>query len=184
MQKFQDLKAKRIGVAEGGIAWMMFVMLLEKNGMTYNDIQAANFSAPTDMVNAIKRGDMDAVDLWEPFVTQTVVEGYANISPVVNYNETPPWLDERRPRGEQGIRDRAAGCTGRGNLRVVLKSEQQIEKDHQIWVDTRSRLQQPRRGHHQSRARRHPLRRTAVEPGQAGCDSDIHRQGRDRKDRT
>jgi sulfonate transport system substrate-binding protein len=134
VQKFQDLKAKRIGLAEGGIAWMMFVMLLDKNGMTYNDIRAVNFSAPTDMVNAIKRGDVDAVDLWEPFLTQTVVEGYGNISPVVNYNETPlasmnSVLGANRTFAT-GHEDALVAA-----LRVVLKSEQQIEKDHQIWVN-------------------------------------------------
>src|SRR5215210_4014660 len=33
VQNFRDLKGKRLGLAEGGISWMMFVMLLDKNGM-------------------------------------------------------------------------------------------------------------------------------------------------------
>jgi sulfonate transport system substrate-binding protein len=134
VQKFQDLKAKRIGLAEGGIAWMMFVMLLDKNGMTYNDIRAVNFSAPTDMVNAIKRGDVDAVDLWEPFLTQTVVEGYGNISPVVNYNETPlASMNSVLGANKTFATEHADALVAA--LRVVLKSEQQLEKDHKIWVN-------------------------------------------------
>jgi sulfonate transport system substrate-binding protein len=134
VQKFQDLKAKRIGLAEGGIAWMMFVMLLDKNGMTYNDIRAVNFSAPTDMVNAIKRGDVDAVDLWEPFMTQTVVEGYGNVSPVVNYNETPlASMNSVLGANKTFATEHADALVAA--LRVVLKSEQQLQKDHQIWVN-------------------------------------------------
>jgi sulfonate transport system substrate-binding protein len=134
VQKFQDLKAKRIGLAEGGIAWMMFVMLLAKNGMTYNDIRAVNFSAPTDMVNAIKRGDVDAVDLWEPFMTQTVVEGYGNVSPVVNYNETPlASMNSVLGANKTFATEHADALVAA--LRVVLKSEQQLQKDHQIWVN-------------------------------------------------
>ena len=98
VQKFQDLKGKRIGLAEGGIAWMMFVMLLDKNGVDANDIQAVNFGAATDLVNALKRGDVDAVDVWEPFLTQTIAEGYGDATSAVDYSETCPGIDEQRSR--------------------------------------------------------------------------------------
>jgi len=133
VQKFQDLKGKRIGLAEGGIAWMMFVMLLEKNGMTYNDIQAVNFSAATDMVNAIKRGEVDAVGLWEPFVTQTVVEGSGNVTPVVDYRETPVAALNSILGANKAFASTHAD-TLVAALRTVLKSEQQLEKDHNVWV--------------------------------------------------
>jgi len=67
---FSDLRGKRIGLAEGGISWMMFMMLLEQHKLPYTDIKALNFTAATDAVNALKHGDMDVVDLWEPFVSQ------------------------------------------------------------------------------------------------------------------
>ena len=133
VHKFQDLKGKRIGLAEGGIAWMMFVMLLDKNGMSYNDISAVNFSAPTDMVNAIKRGDVDAVDVWEPFLTQTIVEGYGNTTPVVNYNETP-LTSMNSILGANKTFATEHPDTLVAALRLVLKSEEQLEKDHQTWI--------------------------------------------------
>jgi sulfonate transport system substrate-binding protein len=133
VHKFQDLKGKRIGLAEGGIAWMMFVMLLDKNSMTYNDIQAVNFSAPTDLVNAIKRGDVDAVDIWEPFLTQTIVEGYGNSTPVVNYNETPLASMNSILGANKAFATEHADALVAA-LRLVLKSEQQLEKDHQAWI--------------------------------------------------
>ena len=76
INEFADLKGKQIGLAEGGISWMMFMMLLEQHKIAYTDIQALNFSAATDAVNALKHGDMDVVDLWEPFVSQAVAAGY------------------------------------------------------------------------------------------------------------
>ena len=45
-------------------------MLLEQHKLPYTDIKALNFTAATDAVNALKHGDMDVVDLWEPFVSQ------------------------------------------------------------------------------------------------------------------
>ncbi len=133
VHKFQDLKGKRIGLAEGGIAWMMFVMLLDKNSMTYNDIQAVNFSAPTDLVNAIKRGDVDAVDVWEPFLTQTIVEGYGSSTPVVNYNQTPlASMNSILGANKTFATEHADALVAA--LRLVLKSEQQLEKDHQVWI--------------------------------------------------
>jgi sulfonate transport system substrate-binding protein len=134
VQKFQDLKGKRIGMAEGGIAWMMFVMLLDKNGMTYNDIKAVNFSAATDMVNAIKRGDVDAVGLWEPFLTQTVVEGYGNITPVVNYRETSLASMNSILGASKAFASEHADALVAA-LRVVLKGEQKLESDHKIWIN-------------------------------------------------
>jgi sulfonate transport system substrate-binding protein len=133
VHKFQDLKGKRIGLAEGGIAWMMFVMLLDKNSMTYSDIQAVNFSAPTDLVNAIKRGDVDAVDVWEPFLTQTIVEGYGNSTPVVNYGETPLASMNSILGANKAFATEHTDALVAA-LRLVLKSEQQLEKDHQTWI--------------------------------------------------
>jgi sulfonate transport system substrate-binding protein len=134
VQKFQDLKGKRIGLAEGGIAWMMFVMLLDKNGMTYNDIRAVNFSAATDLVNALKRGDVDAVDVWEPFLTQTIVEGYGNTTPAVDYRETP------LASMNSVLAASKAFASGHEEalvaaIRLVLKCERQIQNDHQTWIN-------------------------------------------------
>ena len=148
--------------------------------MTYNDIRAVNFSAPTDMVNAIKRGDVDAVDLWEPFLTQTVVEGYGNISPVVNYNETPlASMNSVLGANKTFATEHADALVAA--LRVVLKSEQQLEKDHKIWVNIvrgysnldEATIGRALGGIHYGGPQ--------LSRGEARCDSDFHRQGRYRE---
>lgn len=130
---FSDLKGKRIGLAEGGISWMMFMMLLEQHKLPYTDIKALNFTAATDAVNALKHGDMDVVDLWEPFVSQAVASGYGQVTPVVNYRETAL-------AGMNGLL--AASRTFShshedalvATLKLVLKAEKQLEADQQLWI--------------------------------------------------
>lgn len=134
IQKFSDLKGKRIGVAEGGIAWIMFVMLLEKNGMSYSDVKTANFGGATDMVSALKRGDMDAVTLWEPFIAELVAGGFGTTTRAANFADTPLGA-------MNGILGASKAFAGKhpdalvGSLRLILKGEEQLQKDRQLWTN-------------------------------------------------
>jgi sulfonate transport system substrate-binding protein len=133
VQKFHDLKGKRIGLAEGGISWMMFVMLLDKYGMSYSDIRAVNFSGATDMVSALRRGDVDVVDLWEPFVAEIVAAGFGYKTPAVNFRETPL----AAMNGLLGASRQFAQKNGDALVRVlklILKGESQLEADRNLWV--------------------------------------------------
>lgn len=133
VKKFSDLKGKRVGVAEGGIGWIMFVMLLEKNGMSYGDIQTSNFSSATDILNALKRSDVDAVNLWEPFVSEAVTAGYAYTSSNLDFRETAL----AAMNGTLGASRAFAGKHPDalvGAIRLILKAEQQLEKDRALWV--------------------------------------------------
>jgi len=134
VEKFTDLKGKRVGVAEGGIGWIMFVMLLEKNGMTYNDIKASNFSSATDIVIALKRGDTDAVNLWEPFVSEAVAGGYAYTPPTISFKDTAL----QAMNGTLGAS--RAFVTSKPDtvvaaLKLVLKAEEQLEKSPTLWTN-------------------------------------------------
>ncbi len=133
VQKFSDLKGKRIGVAEGGIAWIMFVMLLEKNGMSYGDIQPANFSSATDMLNALKRSDTDAVNLWEPFVTEALAEGYAYMPRGVDFRDTALGAMNGILGASKAFANKQPDALV-GAIRLVLKAEQQLEKDRKLWI--------------------------------------------------
>jgi sulfonate transport system substrate-binding protein len=134
INEFADLKGKRIGLAEGGISWMMFMMLLEQHKVPYTDIQALNFSAATDAVNALKHGDMDVVDLWEPFVSQAVASGYGYATPVVNYRETV-LAAMNGLLGASRTFARAHAEALVGTLKLILKAEKQLENDQQLWVN-------------------------------------------------
>jgi sulfonate transport system substrate-binding protein len=133
VKNFSDLKGKRIGVAEGGIAWIMFVMLLEKNGMSYSDVKTANFGGATDMVSALKRGDMDAVNLWEPFVSELVAGGFATTSRALGFEQTPLG-------GMNGTLGASKAFASKhpealvGAIRLILKGEQQLHKDAKLWT--------------------------------------------------
>lgn len=133
VKKFQDLKGKRIGLAEGGISWMMFVMLLDKHGMSYNDIRAVNFSGATDMVSALKRGDVDVVDLWEPFVAEIVAAGFGYRTPAVNFRETPLAAMNGLLGASRQFAQKNEDALVR-TLRLILKGEKQLENDRDLWV--------------------------------------------------
>lgn len=133
VQKFSDLKGKRIGVAEGGIAWIMFVMLLEKNGLSYSDVKTANFSSATDMLNALKRGDTDAVNLWEPFVAEAVAEGYGYVPRAVDFRDTALGAMNGILGASRAFAAKQPDALV-GAIRLVLKAEQQLEKDHKLWI--------------------------------------------------
>jgi sulfonate transport system substrate-binding protein len=133
VETFTDLKAKRIGVAEGGIGWIMFVMLLEKNGMSYGDVQAANFSSATDLLNALKRGDIDAVNLWEPFLAQAISERFAYKPPRIDFKDTPLGAMNgtlAASRAFAGAQPDALIAA----IRLVLKAEDQLGHDPQLWL--------------------------------------------------
>ena len=133
VQKFSDLKGKRIGVAEGGIAWIMFVMLLEKNGLSYSDVKTANFGGATDMVSALKRGDMDAVNLWEPFVAETVAGGFGTTSHSFSFAETPLGAMNGTLGASREFATKHPDALV-GAIRIILKGEGQLQKDPQLWT--------------------------------------------------
>ena len=133
IQKFSDLKGKRIGVAEGGIAWIMFVMLLEKNGMSYSDVKTANFGGATDMVSALKRGDMDAVTLWEPFIAELVAGGFGTTTRVADFADTPLGAMNGILGASKAFASKHPDALVAA-LRLILKGEEQLQKDRELWT--------------------------------------------------
>ena len=133
VDKFQDLKGKRIGLAEGGISWMMFVMLLDKHGMSYSDFRPVNFSGATDMVAALKRADVDVVDLWEPFVAEIAAAGFGYRTPAVNFRDTPLAAMNGLLGASRQFAQKNEDALVR-TLRLVLKGERQLEADRDLWV--------------------------------------------------
>jgi sulfonate transport system substrate-binding protein len=129
---FSNLKGKRIGLAEGGISWMMFMMLLEQHKLPYTDIKALNFTAATDAVNALKHGE-EVVDLWEPFVSKVVASGYGQITPVVNYRETVlAGMNGLLAASRTFSRSHEDALVA--TVKLVLKAEKQMEADQALWI--------------------------------------------------
>jgi sulfonate transport system substrate-binding protein len=75
---WDDIKGKKIAVAPGSAVWFAWAMTLVENNIPYNSFQAINIQGGgTAFVQALKRGDIDAMLSWEPFESQVVAEGAA-----------------------------------------------------------------------------------------------------------
>ena len=69
-----DLKGKRIAIAVGSGAYIIFEKYIEKQGWTNADFQVVNMK-PGDMGSAIASGQVDAALTWEPTPSILVTKG-------------------------------------------------------------------------------------------------------------
>ncbi len=75
----EDLKGKRVGLAQAQTSDEYFKMVLARRGMKYEDVTIQNIMAPPALAPALKEGKVDAVVSWEPFntvVLETVPDSY------------------------------------------------------------------------------------------------------------
>jgi len=78
----EDLKGKRIGLAQAQTSDEYFKMVLSRRGMKYEDVTIVNIMAPLALAPALKEGKVDAIVSWEPFnsvVLDQVAESYTVI---------------------------------------------------------------------------------------------------------
>lgn len=66
--KAADLKGKRIGYAAGTGSEVYTMTLLKQGGLTPADVTLVNLR-PQDMVSAIVKGSIDAMNIWEPHIS-------------------------------------------------------------------------------------------------------------------
>jgi sulfonate transport system substrate-binding protein len=87
---WDDLKGKKIAVAPGSAVWFAWAMTLVENNIPYNTFTAVNIQGGgTAFVQALKRGDIDAMLSWEPFESQVVAEGAAYFATnLVDYSKS------------------------------------------------------------------------------------------------
>ncbi|HWR39157.1 MAG TPA: aliphatic sulfonate ABC transporter substrate-binding protein [Patescibacteria group bacterium] len=64
-----DLKGKKVATTKASYGQKLLVALLEKNGMTIQDIQFVHMSMD-DLTAALVRGDVDAGVMWDPLITR------------------------------------------------------------------------------------------------------------------
>jgi sulfonate transport system substrate-binding protein len=65
----KDLKGRKVSVVKGSYAHHLLVLVLQKGGLTLNDIQLINLSQ-ADTATAIANGNVEAAAIWEPLITQ------------------------------------------------------------------------------------------------------------------
>jgi len=69
IQNVADLKGKKVAATKNTSGHELLAALLEREGMTLNDIIFINMSA-ADLSQALIKGDIDAAVIWEPSVTR------------------------------------------------------------------------------------------------------------------
>jgi len=78
IKTFADLKGKKIATVVGSTGHNLTKKMLEKNGMTFDDIEFINIGAG-DVGIVLSTNQVDAAVIWEPNVTRLVDNGTAKI---------------------------------------------------------------------------------------------------------
>jgi sulfonate transport system substrate-binding protein len=74
IKSIQDLKGKRIAVAQGSSADYHLLTVLTKAGLSTHDVQLV-YLQPAEALSALSSGSVDAWDVWSPFVEQAIQKG-------------------------------------------------------------------------------------------------------------
>ncbi|MGC9966009.1 MAG: aliphatic sulfonate ABC transporter substrate-binding protein [Geobacteraceae bacterium] len=74
----KDLRGKKAAVVKGSYAHHLLVLVLQKEGLTVNDIDLINLSQ-ADIATAIVNGNIDAAAVWEPIITKLESEGAVRV---------------------------------------------------------------------------------------------------------
>lgn len=86
---WSDLKGKRIGIAPGSAVWFQWAATLTEKGIPYNTFTPVNIQGGgTAFIQALERGDVDAIAVWEPFESQAVASGAAYFSQKLEYSQS------------------------------------------------------------------------------------------------
>jgi sulfonate transport system substrate-binding protein len=104
IEKWADLKGKKVGVGVGGNVWTAFVAKLNEEKIAYTDIKAIGIQGSGQNFNvALQRGDIDVSICWSPFVEQAVVQGIGYAPKELEFGYTQPtgpeqgmWVTTRR----------------------------------------------------------------------------------------
>lgn len=133
---FKDIAGKRIGIAPGSAVWFQWAMTLVEKGVPYTSFTPVNIQGGgTAFLQAMKRGDIDAMVLWEPFESQAVAEGDAYFAKGLEYSQS------KSVGAELGMlaASREAMTNKREAVRrflwVYLNAEEKMAKDPEVFAD-------------------------------------------------
>lgn len=87
IKEFKDLKGKQVAVdMSGGASYFWFHYLLDKNGMSIDDINVVNMSAG-DAGAAFVAGKVDAAMTWQPWLSKAKETSFGHV--LIDSKETP-----------------------------------------------------------------------------------------------
>ena len=78
IQDIKDLKGKQIAYAFGSYAQHLLSLVLDQAGLGFDDVESINLGA-ADSPAALANGDVDAIVIWEQFITKLTEEGTAKV---------------------------------------------------------------------------------------------------------
>ena len=73
-----DLKGKKVAYASGSYAQHLLSLVLDQANLTFDDIENINLGA-ADSPTALANGDVDAIVIWEQFITKLTGDGTARV---------------------------------------------------------------------------------------------------------
>lgn len=75
IKNWQDLRGRRIGLPTGADTWVRFAAKLLDEGVPYNSLTVTNIQgSQQNSLQALRRGEVDAIVTWEPAESQAVLE--------------------------------------------------------------------------------------------------------------
>ncbi len=138
---WKDIAGKKIGIAPGSAVWFQWAMTLVENNIPYTTFTPVNIQGGgTAFVQAIKRGDIDAMVLWEPFESQAVAEGDAYFAKNLEYSQS------KAVGAELGMlaASRDAMTNKKEAIRrfmwVYLNEEEKMAKNEDLFADSYSKF--------------------------------------------
>ena len=135
-----DINGKKIAIAPGSAVWFQWARTLIEKNIPYTAFSPVNVQGGgTAFVQAMKRGDIDAMVLGEPFESQAVAEGDAYFATKLDYSQS------RSVGPELGMlaASREAMTTKKELVQrflwAYLKVEEQMAKNNDMFADAYSK---------------------------------------------
>jgi len=140
IEDWSDIKDKKIAIAPGSAVWFQWAMTLIEKNIPYNSFSPVNVQGGgTAFVQAMKRGDIDAMVLWEPFESQAVSEGDAVFARKMDYSQSRAVGAELGMLAASGEAMNTKKELVRRFLWAYLKVEEQMAKNNDQFADAYSK---------------------------------------------
>ncbi|MEO7939856.1 MAG: ABC transporter substrate-binding protein [Burkholderiaceae bacterium] len=137
---WKDIAGKKIAIAPGSAVWFQWAMTLIEKGIPYNTFTPVNIQGGgTAFLQALKRGDIDAMVLWEPFESQAVADGDGYFAKNLEYSQS------KSVGAELGMlaASREAMTNKREAIKrfmwVYLNAEEQMAKNPEMFAEAYSK---------------------------------------------
>lgn len=133
---WSDVSGKKIAIAPGSAVWFQWAMTMIEKNLPYSSFSPVNVQGGgTAFVQAMKRGDIDAMVLWEPFESQAVAEGDAYFAQKLEYSQSRSVGAELGMLAASGEAIAQKKELVRRFLWAYLKAEETLGKSKEAFAD-------------------------------------------------